>query len=87
MQNRFINLEEYILSSSVGALNYATNLENRFELDSNKKLLSSTNNEFRQKEVVKTQKLINEKEMKLSPLDKEGKLKISNFYKRLIELF
>lgn len=87
LQNRFINLEEYILSSTVGALNYATNLENRFELDSNKKLLSSINNEFRQKEVIKTQKLINEEEMKLSPLDKEEKLKISNFYKKLMELF
>lgn len=87
LQNRFINLEEYILSSSVGALNYAVNLDERFELDSNKKLLSSINSEVKQKEVIKVQNKTIDEDMKLSPLNKEEKLKINRFYKKLLEWF
>lgn len=87
LQNRFINLEEYILSSSVGALNYATNLDERFELDSNKKLLSSINSEVKQKETTKVQNKTLDEDMKLSPLNKEEKLKINRFYKKLLEWF
>ncbi len=87
LQNRFINLEEYILSSSVGALNYATNLDERFELDSNKKLLSSINEESKQKETIKVQNKIIDENMKLSPLNREEKLKINSFYKKLLEWF
>lgn len=87
LQNRFINLEEYILSSSVGALNYATNLDERFELDSNKKLLSSINIETKQIETIKVQNKIIDEDMKLSPLNKEEKLKINMFYKKLLEWF
>lgn len=87
LQNRFINLEEYILSSSVGALNYATNLDERFELNSNKKLLSSINEESKQKETIKVQNKIIDENMKLSPLNREEKLKINSFYKKLLEWF
>ena len=87
LQNRFINLEEYILSSSVGALNYATNLDERFELDSNKKLLSSINEETKQKETIIVQNKIIDENMKLSPLNREEKLKINSFYKKLLEWF
>lgn len=87
LQNRFINLEEYILSSSVGALNYAVNLDERFELDSNKKLLSSINSEVKQKETTKVQNKTLDEDMKLSPLNKEEKLKINRFYKKLLEWF
>ena len=86
-QNRFINLEEYILSSSVGALNYVINLDERFELDSNKKLLSSMNNEFKQKELIQNQNRTDKEDIKLSPLKKEEKIKINNFYKKLLEWF
>lgn len=85
LQNRFINLEEYILSSSVGALNYAINLDERFELDSNKKLLSSINSETKQIETIKVQNKTIDEDMKLSPLNKEEKLKINRFYKKLLE--
>lgn len=87
LQNRFINLEEYILSSSVGALNYAINLDERFELDSNKKLLSSINSETKQIETIKVQNKTIDEDMKLSPLNKEEKLKINRFYKKLLEWF
>lgn len=87
LQNRFINLEEYILSSSVGALNYAINLDERFELDSNKKLLSSINSETKQKETIKVQNKIIDENMKLSPLNREEKDKINKFYKKLLEWF
>lgn len=87
LQNRFINLEEYILSSSVGALNYAINLDERFELDSNKKLLSSINIETKQIETIKVQNKTIDEDMKLSPLNKEEKLKINRFYKKLLEWF
>ena len=86
-QNRFVNLEEHTLSSIIGALNYVINLENRFELDSNKKLLSSVNNEFKQKENNKSQESMNQQEIKLSPLEKKIDLKVSNLYRRIIELF
>lgn len=87
LQNRFINLEEYILSSSVGTLNYIANLDERFELDSNKKLLSSTDNDFKQKETIIVQNKILDENMKLSPLNREEKLKINSFYKKLLEWF
>lgn len=87
LQNRFINLEEYILSSSVGALNYAINLDERFELDSNKKLLSSINIETKQIETIKVQNKTIDEDMKLSPLNREEKHKINRFYKKLLELF
>ena len=87
LKSRFINFEEYILSSSVGALNYAINLDERFELDSNKKLLSSINEESKQKETIKVQNKIIDENMKLSPLNREEKLKINSFYKKLLEWF
>ncbi len=87
LQNRFINLEEYILSSNVRELNYTTNLNERFELDSNKKLLSSINEESKQKETIKVQNKIIDENMKLSPLNREEKLKINSFYKKLLEWF
>lgn len=87
LQNRFINLEEYILSSSVGVLNYAINLDERFELDSNKKLLSSINDEIKRENTMNTQNKILDGNMKLSPLNKEEKIKINNFYKKLLEWF
>lgn len=87
LQNRFINLEEYILSSSVGVLNYAINLDERFELDSNKKLLSSINDEIKRESTINTQNKIIDGNMKLSPLNKEEKIKINNFYKKLLEWF
>ena len=87
LQSRFINFEEYILSSSVGALNYAINLDERFELDSNKKLLSSINDEIKRESTINTQNKIIDGNMKLSPLNKEEKIKINNFYKKLLEWF
>ncbi|QEZ90278.1 hypothetical protein ACIB15232_a0107 (plasmid) [Aliarcobacter cibarius] len=56
-------------------------------MDSNKKLLSSVNNEFKQKENNKSQESMNQQEMKLSPLEKKKSLKVSNLYRRIIELF
>ena len=87
LQSRFINFEEYILSSSVGALNYAINLDESFELDSNKKLLSSINSETKQIETIKVQNKNTNEDMKLSGLNKEEKLKINRFYKKVLEWF
>ena len=87
LQSRFINFEEYILSSSVGALNYAINLYESFELDSNKKLLSSINSETKQIETIKVQNKNTNEDMKLSGLNKEEKLKINRFYKKVLEWF
>ena len=87
LQSRFINFEEYILSSSVGALNYAINLDESFELDSNKKLLSSINSETKQIETIKVQNKNTNEDMKLSGLNKEEKLKIDRFYKKVLEWF
>ena len=87
LQSRFINFEEYILSSSVGALNYALNLDESFELDSNKKLLSSINSETKQIETIKVQNKNTNEDMKLSGLNKEEKLKINRFYKKVLEWF
>ena len=87
LQSRFINFEEYILSSSVGALNYAINLDESFELDSNKKLLSSINSETKQIETIKVQNKNTNEDMKLSGLNKEEKLKINRFYKKIFEWF
>ena len=86
LQNRFINLEEYILSSSVGLLNYIINSEDRFELDSNKKLLSNTN-EQKVKELVKTQEPMQKDDLKLIPLKQEKKTKLNSFYEKLLEWF
>lgn len=87
LKSRFINFEEYILSSSVGALNYAINLDESFELDSNKKLLSSINSETKQIETIKVQNKNTNEDMKLSGLNKEEKLKINRFYKKVLEWF
>ena len=87
LQSRSINFEEYILSSSVGALNYAINLDESFELDSNKKLLSSINSETKQIETIKVQNKNTNEDMKLSGLNKEEKLKINRFYKKVLEWF
>lgn len=87
LQSRFINFEEYILSSSVGALNYAINLDESFELDSNKKLSSSINSETKQIETIKVQNKNTNEDMKLSGLNKEEKLKINRFYKKVLEWF
>ena len=87
LQSRFINFEEYILSSSFGALNYAINLDESFELDSNKKLLSSINSETKQIETIKVQNKNTNEDMKLSGLNKEEKLKINRFYKKVLEWF
>ena len=87
LQSRFINFEEYILSSSVGALNYAINLDESFELDSNKKLLFSINSETKQIETIKVQNKNTNEDMKLSGLNKEEKLKINRFYKKVLEWF
>ena len=87
LQSRFINFEEYILSSSVGALNYAINLDESFELDSNKKLLSSINSETKQIETIKVQNKNTNEDIKLSGLNKEEKLKINRFYKKVLEWF
>lgn len=87
LQNRFINLEEYILSSSVGLLNYIINSEDRFELDSNKKLLSSNTNEQKVKELIKTQEPIQKDDLKLIPLKQEKNPKIKSFYEKLLEWF
>lgn len=87
LQNRFINLEEYILSSTVGALNYIINLDNRFELDSNKKLLSSINIEYKQKESIETLEKTKKDDVKLTPLQPKIKPKITDLYKKLFELF
>lgn len=87
LQNRFVNLEEYILSSSVGALNYITNLDNRFELDSNRQLLSSINNEFKQKEIIRSEENSNKENIKLTPLKSKMPQKMNSFYKKLFEWF
>lgn len=87
LKSRFINFEEYILSSSVGALNYAINLDESFELDSNKKLSSSINSETKQIETIKIQNKNTNEDMKLSGLNKEEKLKINRFYKKVLEWF
>jgi cell division protein FtsA len=87
LQNRFINLEEYILSSSVGLLNYIINSEDRFELDSNKKLLSSNTNEQKVKELIKTQEPMQKDDLILTPLKQEKISIINGLYKKLLEWF
>jgi cell division protein FtsA len=87
LQNRFINLEEYILSSAVGSLNYIINSDNRFELDSNKKLLSSINKDYKQKELFKLQEEIKKEDVKLTPLEPKIKSKITDLYKTLVDMF
>lgn len=87
LQNRFINLEEYILSSSVGLLNYIINSEDRFELDSNKKLLSSNTNEQKVKELIKTQEPMQKDDLKLILLKQEKKTKMNSIYEKLLEWF
>ena len=87
LQNRFINLEDYLLSSTVGALNYIINQDNRYELDSNKKLLSLINDEVKHKEIVKLDRQENKDDLKLTPLEKESGAKINTIYKKLLEWF
>jgi cell division protein FtsA len=87
LQNRFINLEEYILSSSVGLLNYIINSEDRFELDSNKKLLSSNTNEQKVKELIKIQEPMQKDDLILTPLKQEKRPIINGLYEKLLEWF
>jgi cell division protein FtsA len=87
LQNRFINLEEYILSSSVGLLNYIINSEDRFELDSNKKLLSSNTNEQKVKELIKAQEPMQKDDLILTPLKQEKRPIINGLYEKLLEWF
>ena len=45
------------------------------------------NNEFKQKELIQNQNRTDKEDIKLSPLKKEEKIKINNFYKKLLEWF
>jgi len=87
LQNRFVNLEEYILSSTVGALNYIVNFDNRYELDSNKKLLSFINEEIKHKNSTKNEEQSKKEDLKLTPLKQEPQPKINILYKKLFEWF